>query len=96
MSTSHSYLATACAHGLHADCRLFCKWCPDQSSPCLCPCHSAETVPYPGYDAVTEAALRSELREELLRRGIPVGARRVELLADIVTATLARISKERE
>ena len=34
---THKYLSTACEHGLHDQCRRFCKWCPS-----LCNCRDAE------------------------------------------------------
>jgi hypothetical protein len=33
---AHDYLSTACHHGLHARCRLTCKFCAE---PCRCECH---------------------------------------------------------
>lgn len=32
---THFYVSTACQHGLHARCRLTCKFC---TVPCACPC----------------------------------------------------------
>lgn len=34
---THSYLSTACHHGLHARCRVSCKFC---STLCECRCHN--------------------------------------------------------
>jgi hypothetical protein len=35
----HPYTSTACMHGLHARCRLSCKFC---GAPCMCECHAAK------------------------------------------------------
>jgi hypothetical protein len=35
----HKYLATACRHGLHDQCRKTCKFCME---PCRCKCHKVE------------------------------------------------------
>jgi hypothetical protein len=38
------YTSTACIHGMHGQCRLFCKWGPEPSSGksehCKCHCHN--------------------------------------------------------
>jgi hypothetical protein len=39
ITKSHSYMSTACHHGLHRDCRRTCKFC---TSKCRCHCHWKE------------------------------------------------------
>lgn len=34
---THHYKSTACVHGLHDACRLYCKWC---NNFCNCNCHN--------------------------------------------------------
>lgn len=53
--SEHYYLATACLHGLHPQCRSTCKFC---GSGCICPCHHRTTVAHlpgkPVHDIVRE------------------------------------------
>jgi hypothetical protein len=35
----HTYLSTACFHGIHAECRKGCKFCGEH---CICLCHNEQ------------------------------------------------------
>lgn len=43
----HAYLSTACYHLKHEECRVTCKYCPEQ---CMCRCH------WPGEDDTKDLA----------------------------------------
>lgn len=93
---THDYISTACQHGLGEGrdepsmCRFLCKFCRVQ---CACHCHGESPAPYEGYDPEQEARLRVAVRTALTERGLPPGARGVELLTDIVITSVENLAK---
>ena len=78
----HHYISSACMHalgeerpGLHAGCRLSCKYAEDGIESCECPCHAEGattlTLPPPWVDQARDVAIR--LLAVIRENGINLG-----------------------